>query len=190
MFIEEDQDGRLLLLSETHLTIFDGRDFKAIPLPYAIMAGTIGSDEEGHHLFGLQNLDTLKFFKLNDDRLFEQIKTSRKDGNRFELGQDEKILHVGGSNLYSTKGDKLIVRDLDDFTRAVGHQVDTMFFPPLGYSYRRFAQPPKDYYVFSSVTKTLSVFSTFQEFYENYKEDFFFHRNPLGKEVILSTCRR
>lgn len=181
LFIEEDEQGRMMFLSETHLTLYDGREFKAVPLPYQVMAGFIRKGHENSKFFGLQSLDTLQFFELMIDSYFEEIPQHFRKGHRFELKDCEEVLFISGNKLYLIRKNNLIVKELDDFIRYGNHQEGALFFPALGYSFRQFTQTPKDYFKFTSLYKKLYIFPSLEEFYNSEKDNFILHRNPPGR---------
>ncbi len=181
IFLEEDEHGRMMFLSETHLTLYDGSEFKAIPLPYQIMGGIIRVRKEAPNLFGLQSLDTLRVYQLKHDSYFEEIPQQYSEGYRFEMEEDEEIFIINEDRLLLTKQAGVTIRYLEEHEKFLHHQDGTLFFPALGYTFYQFSDPPKDIFKFDQLMYQLFVYPSLEEFYNSEKSNFILHRNPPGR---------
>ena len=177
--IEEDEQGRMMFLSETHLTLYDGSEFKAIPLPYQIIYGEIKLRHEAPNLFSLHNLDTLRMYQLKDDSYFEEIPQQYSKGYRFEMDQENFQSHLMiRGKLFLTNNSSLIFKRLNEHWEIEGR---TFFFPASGHPYGQNYRTREEIIKYDPVLNQPYFFPSLEEFYNSEKANYILHRNPPGR---------
>ena len=186
--ITEDNEGRILILSETHLTRYNGEFFEPFKLPFIAIGGLFidffpdkiilrigGADKDEIYEFSNNSLKQLDF---STGDTTEQIKLSKNElliGTSLIQGQTTRIFHVTDEkNLRSIIAEE--VYSNDDFEGI------NKVFPNRYFTIYEYGENPVRYIVANVRSGNLNVYSSREEIYHEYKCRYFIHRNPPGKE--------
>ncbi|TVR85331.1 MAG: hypothetical protein EA411_13110, partial [Saprospirales bacterium] len=181
-FVDEDDEGRILLLSETHLTLFDGREYRAIPLPMNASGGVIRLRDHAPPLIGITDRDTFKLFELMGDSLLSPVIVDEvREINDIQRLEDERIITISKGKVYVAEEKSVSAYELDDYLEFSFHQSEMSSFPNLGFTVRKFIHSPYEYLIFDRYEEELFTFTSIEDFYESNKDDYLLHRNPPGK---------
>lgn len=187
--ITEDKQGRILILSETHLTRYNGERFEVFPLPFNAIGGgfkDLFSNKIllfiwGHYRGGLFEL-------INNS--FQQIFHSGTDTiEKIELSKNE--LYIGSSAIQDTTAMKFYISDGQNLRSIILNDVFINHYFVGTYSYFLDPQvtifdygkePDQKYIVANIRSGDLKIYSSREEIYHEYKSRYLIHKNPPGKE--------
>lgn len=186
--ITEDNQGRILILSETHLTRYNGEIFKPFKLPFNAMGGLFidffpdkiilrigGADQDEIYEFS-NNLFNPLDFSTGDTT--EQIKISENElliGTSVIQGQTARIFYIiEEQKLRSIIAEEVFYNDDIEGIKKV--------FPSGYFTIYEYGKNPHQYIVANLRSGELKVFPSLDDIYHEYKSRYLIHKNPPGKE--------
>ncbi|GEM_PF-2340325 len=182
-FIEEDRDGRMMFLSETNLTIYDGREFLSLPLPGRSSRGVIlVPDDEKSPVVATGSLTSLQVFEVDQDSLSEMEPIRANRGDRVRLKEGEKMISVYEDRYYFLTENNTAKYQLFNRLEVLPTNLPELtFFPEIGFVMYRHLDPPYDYFTYNRSSREFIEIPSVGEFYEEYRDRYTLHRNPPGK---------
>ncbi len=182
-FIEEDRDGRMMFLSETNLTIYDGREFLTLPLQGRSSRGVILLPEDDKSpIVATGSLTSLQVFEVVQDSLIEIKPVRASRGDRVRLRGRERMITVQEDRFYFLTTCNTVKYQLfDRFEVLPTNLPELTIFPEIGFVMYRQLDPPFDYFTFKRTSREFIEISSVGEFYKEYRDRYTLHRNPPEK---------
>ncbi|TVR86914.1 MAG: hypothetical protein EA411_09310 [Saprospirales bacterium] len=168
-YIEEDRDGRMMFLSETNLTIYNGREFITIPLPMRSSRGTILlPDEEKSPIIAIGSGTHLQIFELNQDSLSEVKPNKVNRGDRIKLREGERMISVQEDRYYFLTSDNTVKYQLiGRFEVLQTNLPELPFFPEMGFLIYRYMDSPNNYFTYNRYSREFIDIPSIEGFMKN-----------------------
>lgn len=187
--ITEDNQGRILFFSETHLTRYNGERFEVFPLPFNAIGGgfkDLFSNKILLYIWGHYRGGLFEFINNSFQEIFH---SGTETIEKIELSKNE--LYIGSSAIQDTTAMKFYISDGQNLRSIILNDVfiNDYFVGTYGYfldpqvtifDYGK--EPDQKYILANRRTGDLKVYSSHEEIYHEYKSSYLIHKNPPGKE--------
>jgi hypothetical protein len=186
--ITEDNQGRILILSETHLTRYNGEFFEVFPLSSTAIGGVFINFFPDKIFLRISGADQDKIYEFSNN-FFNPLDFSTGDTTeRINISENELL--IGSSRIQGQTGRTFYIADGQNFRTIIAGDVfynDDIagineVFPNRYLSIYEYGSNPVRYIAANVRSGELKVHDSLGEIYREYKSLHLIHRNPPGKE--------